>query len=45
MFARFMVVTRHVSPGYAKQTAMVDHADMRGLVATGLYYVAELAFL
>jgi hypothetical protein len=29
----------------AEQIATVDHADMRGLVTTGLHCVAELAFL
>jgi hypothetical protein len=29
----------------ARQNATVDHADMRGLVTTGLHCVAELAFL
>jgi hypothetical protein len=28
-----------------RQTATVDHADIRGLGTTGLHYVAELAFL
>ena len=29
----------------ARQFATVDHADMRGLVTTGLHCIAELAFL
>ncbi len=28
-----------------RQTATVDHADIRGLVTTGLHCVAELAFI
>ena len=36
---------KHVGSGYAEQFATVDHADMRGLVTTGLHCVAELAFL
>jgi hypothetical protein len=31
--------------GIAGQFAMVDLADMRGLVTTGLHCIAELAFL
>jgi hypothetical protein len=34
-----------LSQDTAKQFATVVHTDMRGLVTTGLHYVAELAFL
>ena len=36
---------KHLGSGPIRQTATVDHADIRGLVTTGLHCVAELAFL
>ncbi len=36
---------KHVDSEHIQQTATVDHADIRGLVTTGLHCVAQLAFL
>jgi len=36
---------KHLGSGPIQQIATVDHADIRGLVTTGLHCVAELAFL
>ncbi|WPL11694.1 hypothetical protein [Thiorhodovibrio litoralis] len=39
------VMANTLAQGTQRQTATVDHADIRGLGTTGLHCVAELAFL